>query len=230
MKMKTNDEYQKIFESLYIPQDDENVKQCKYPYPPYWFVSTKGRVYSVVSGKLEKLKAFCSNEKSKNKKVWSYKYTSQKDGKQKNVKLHRLMAEHFIFRSDKDNEKEVHHIERTINFDNDESESCNSIDNLQALPAKNHQELTRYVNRDDEKYRKKMIDKGKDNAIHLTLDPDSADILKERLQNVLNQMLSSDQSCIEPQDCDITAMVKDNHGFGKVLTLTQKNEEKTEEN
>ena len=50
--MKTREDYKQKFDKLmetfnFIPQDGEEIVQCKDPYPPYWFVSNKGYVLSV---------------------------------------------------------------------------------------------------------------------------------------------------------------------------------------
>ena len=41
--MKTREDYKQKFDKLmetfnFIPQDGEEIVQCKDPYPPYWFV------------------------------------------------------------------------------------------------------------------------------------------------------------------------------------------------
>lgn len=62
-KKLTREEYKKRFDELfskfYILQKDEEIVQCNYPQPDYWFISNKGYLFSVEQNELLILNPQC---------------------------------------------------------------------------------------------------------------------------------------------------------------------------
>lgn len=180
---KSREYYQEKFDSLYIPQDDELIIQCHDPYPPFWFISNKGGVYSVAYNRLQRVKAYPTSEGQDKKLVWHYKYIDQ-NGKAKHAKLHQLVAVHFKEDEFDDDPRydgiprEVHHINKTANFSPDETENCNNADNLQILPRNVHKQATTYGNRttEQDKERLKKLEK-RDNPVHIHLQKGGLDVV-----------------------------------------------------
>lgn len=199
---KTREFYQEKFNQLYIPQDDELVTQCHDPYPPFWFISNKGRVYSVAHNGLQIVKAYPTNEGQNKKLIWQYKYIDR-NGKTRHAKQHQLVAEHFKedeFANDPrydDIPREVHHIRKTANFSPDEAESCNNADNLQILPRNVHKQATAYGNRSltqDKERLEKLIKR--DNPVHIHLPKGGLDLVLYYLvaNNLMGPLIIKDDS------------------------------------
>lgn len=203
-KRKTREYYQTKFDSLYIPQDDELVTQCHDPYPGYWFVSNKGRLFSVAHNALKIVRQY--PEISSGTLRWNYKYIDA-NGKAQHIRTHQLIAEHFkddAFRNYTEYEgmpREVHHINKTTNYAPDQAESCNRADNLQILPSTLHKQLTAYSNRtrDQEKLKlQKQVEK--DQPVQVHLPSGGLDVMLEALidnQDIINHsvmMLRNEQT------------------------------------
>lgn len=199
---KSKEFYQEKFNSLYIPQDDELVTQCHDPYPPFWFISNNGRLYSVAHNGLQIVKAYPTNEGQDKKLIWQYKFIDQ-SGKAKHAKLHQLVAEHFKedeFANDSRYDgipREVHHISKTANFSPDEAESCNNADNLQILPRNVHKQATAYGNRtteQDKERLEKLIKR--DNPVHIHLQKGGLDLILYYLvaNNLMGELYIKDDS------------------------------------
>lgn len=201
-KRKTKEFYQEKFDSLYIPQDDELVTQCHDPYPPFWFVNNKGRLYSVAHNGLQIVKAYPTNEGQNKKLIWQYKYIDS-NGKTRHAKQHQLVAEHFKedeFSNDPRYDgipREVHHINKTAHFAPDESEICNNADNLQILPRNVHKQATAYGNRTVEQD-KERLDKliKRDNPVHIHLQKGGLDLVLYYLvvNNLMGELYIKDDS------------------------------------
>ena len=201
-KRKTKEFYQEKFDSLYIPQDDELVTQCHDPYPPFWFVSNKGRVYSVAHNGLQIVKAYPTSEGHNKKLIWQYKYIDS-NGKTRHAKQHQLVAEHFKrdeFANDPRYDgipREVHHINKTANVSPDEGEICNHADNLQILPRNVHKQATAYGNRTVEQD-KERLDKliKRDNPVHIHLQKGGLDLVLYYLvaNNLMGELYIKDDS------------------------------------
>lgn len=63
-KKLAREEYKERFNELfskfyYIPQKDEEIVQCSYPNPDYWFTSNKGYLFSVEQNELLMLNPQC---------------------------------------------------------------------------------------------------------------------------------------------------------------------------
>lgn len=167
--MKTREDYKQKFDNLmetfnFIPQDGEEIVQCKEPYPAYWFVSNKGYVMSVWGHGLKFLSPAIHKTGSKSKKgkkpgrEWNYNYFCERMTK---APLHKIIADHFLINEfTGDCSGDVHHVVKKSSFGDDEWKECNEADNLQRLPAEIHNELTQYSRRTPE-----QIEAGWDNQI-----------------------------------------------------------------
>lgn len=173
-KKLTKKEYQEKFVNLleetnYQLQDGEEIRQCKDPYPAYWFVSNKGYLLSVAGKTIKTVKAnYRTTGKSNKDGVrnggnWYYTYIN-KSGKLKKVTAHTLFAKHFLgYKKNKD--LEVHHIQKSKSFSLDESEECNCVDNLQVLPKDIHKRATYYGSHTQDQIEKERNKK----AINITM-------------------------------------------------------------
>ena len=158
--MKTKEDYKQKFEKLmetfnFIPQDGEEIVQCKEPYPAYWFVSNKGYVMSVWGQGIKYLAPVVHRTGSKNKngqkagREWNYNCLCEK--KKTVVPVHRIIADHFLTSEfDQRDQEEVHHVVKRSSFGDDEWKKCNEAENLQKLPTKIHKELTAYAKKQPE--------------------------------------------------------------------------------
>lgn len=133
-----------------ILMDGEVVKQCHAPYPPYWFVTNKGRVFSVHKKKLQELKIHARKTGHANKSgeragiSWYVIYIDPDNNIQRHADIHRIVAEHFLEDEfpEIEGDRVVHHIKKRSTFREDEASECNCADNLQILPDSIHRALT----------------------------------------------------------------------------------------
>lgn len=155
-------------EYCWIPQSEKGVQeqivQCKPPYPPYWFVSNMGYLFTSYFKKLRIVKPLHRKTGEKNKEGkrtgqdWYY-WNSYGDQKQKKVTMHKLIAEHFCENPYTDEEVELHHIQKKSSFTPDQADLCNRATNLQYLPKDVHKRATAYARMSEEEIDKKMWDK-----------------------------------------------------------------------
>ena len=169
-----NEKFIKQFEKLcYIPQENELIKQCKEPYPSFWFLSNKGYLFSAYYDDLRVLKPNYKTTGIKNKNgdrtggTWEYQYTIQ--GKNnKHIIAYKLMSDTFLeneFDSSLYTEPmEVHHKKKKNLFNSNQSQFCNRADNLQLLPQSVHKELTKYSSKTTDDFDKEVEQKIKKSA------------------------------------------------------------------
>lgn len=126
--------FKKKFVGAIMAQVDsgERVNQCLPPYPPYWFVSEHGKVFSVKGAKLKRLKPF---------KVHTFKNIERFKLRAPygDVFLSRIVADHFcsneFLRFAPDEPVEVHHEEPW-------SENPDRAEVLKRLPRSIHKNVT----------------------------------------------------------------------------------------
>lgn len=201
---KSRKYYAEKFNKLYIPQDDELVMQCHEPYPPFWFISNKGRLFSVAHNALKIVDQY--PEINSGTLRWHYKYIDT-NGKAQHIRTHQLVAEHFKeddfadYTEYEGMPREVHHINKTANYAPDQAESCNKADNLQILPAKLHRQLTAYSNRTREQEAEKLQKQiEKDQPVQVHLPSGGLDVMLGALvnnQDIINHsvmMLRNEQT------------------------------------
>ena len=179
-KKLTKQEYQEKFirllkETNYQLQDGEEIRQCKDPYPAYWFVSNKGYLLSVAGKNIKTVKANYRKTGKSNKDGarpggnWYYEYKTPGGKWNTKVTVHTIIAEHFLgYERNKD--LEVHHIKKSKSFFVEESEKCNCVDNLQVLPKQIHQRATYYGGHTQDQISQEQ-DK---NAINITLSEEQS--------------------------------------------------------
>ena len=156
MNEKTKEFYKKKFDDLrqhtynFIPQEDEIFKQCDgITEPSYWFISNYGRLFSVYY-KNEPLKRISVNytKSGTERKQHDWSYVTQYKGKQREPRLHRLVAKYFLknefdgYAEVEGEPLEVHHILPESTFAEDEPFKANRSDNLQILPKSVHREVS----------------------------------------------------------------------------------------
>lgn len=143
------DKYMDLMDDGFL-MDGEVVKQCHAPYPPYWFVTNKGRVFSVHKKKLQELKIHARKTGHANKSgeragiSWYVIYIDPDNNIQRHADIHRIVAEHFLEDEfpEIEGDRVVHHIKKRSTFREDEASECNCADNLQILPDSIHRALT----------------------------------------------------------------------------------------
>lgn len=152
-KAKTSEQCKKqikdYFEKMnYIPQKDEQIKQCPKPYPHFWFCSNKGYLFTTAKKEVKILPPHLTT--SGRKKIngeraqLEYRYYY---GKNKHVKQQQLIIDTFNVKNEfedvlPDEKAEIHHQVSRKNFTIDEPQKMNRLDNLQVLPTSIHQSLT----------------------------------------------------------------------------------------
>ena len=156
MNEKTKEFYKKKFDDLrqhtynFIPQEDEIFKQCDgITEPSYWFISNHGRLFSVYY-KNEPLKQISVNytKSGTERKQHDWSYVTQYKGKQREPRLHRLVAKYFLknefdgYAEVEGEPLEVHHILPESTFAEDEPFKANRSDNLQILPKSVHRDVS----------------------------------------------------------------------------------------
>lgn len=193
----SREDYKKIFQKLmrksnYVLEEGEEFKQCKEPYPPYWFVSNQGYVLSVYRNKIKRITHSIkrTGKKGKNgerpRRDWFYRYSV--NGKKANVTEHKLVADHFL--EDEftgDTSGEIHHIRPQSSFADNEGMKCNRADNLQKLPPDVHSVVTRLSRKTPEQIEEAWDRKAKkDNAKIIEL---SSEQLTKVAISIANQLL-----------------------------------------
>lgn len=171
----SREDYKKIFQKLmrksnYVLEEGEEFRQCKEPYPPYWFVSNQGYVLSVYRNKIKRITHSIkrTGKKGKNgerpRRDWFYRYSV--NGKKANVTEHKLVADHFLENEfTGDTSGEIHHICPQSSFADNEGMKCNRVDNLQKLPPDVHSVVTRLSRKTPEQIEEAWDRKAKkDNA------------------------------------------------------------------
>lgn len=158
--MKTREDYKQKFEKLmetfnFIPQDGEEIVQCKEPYPAYWFVSNKGYVMSVWGNGIKYIAPRIHKTGRKNKngeragRDWQYNYST--NSKITTISIHKIVADHFCINEfSGDCSGDVHHIIKKNSFADNQWKECNEADNMQKLPPEIHDELTIYAKKQPE--------------------------------------------------------------------------------
>lgn len=136
-KQKFNEQFNKYYQL----EDGEQVQQCKEPYPPYWFISSKGRLFSVARNNIKQLKVNHSWSSTGQRHKWHFNYL--KNGKRKIIEQQRLVAEHFLSKPQTDEKLEIHHKKKIDSFSTDEPYNANNKDNLQYVTKSEHEILTR---------------------------------------------------------------------------------------
>lgn len=195
----------------YVPQfidgELERIAQCRDPYPPYWFISNMGYLFSIADGTL-KIKKPTYEPYLKDRSQWTYDYYG--NGKHIMVRMQFLIAEHFFPEYDRNNKnQEIHHIRKSRLFKKNQPQLCNRVTNLQILDRDMHKKITAYGRRDLDKYKQTIIKKAqKDNAIVLSLPQDT---LMQIAENILHQ---SEGYClmIRTDDGDECKVVNYNKG------------------
>lgn len=176
-KTLTREQYQEKFDEqmerfCYIRQEGEQIVQCKEPYPPFWFVSNKGYLFSAYYRDARILdnnptsNGLKDNDGNYVGRKWHYLYGDNKD-----VTMHKLIAEHFLecdFETDPNEKVEIHHIKKQKSFSDEEGNLCNSADNLQLLPRKIHTMATYYGSKSDQQIDADTMEKAK-NVPHYEL-------------------------------------------------------------
>lgn len=152
----------KYHEYNYIPQEDEIIMQCFEKYPPYWFISNMGYLFSVYFKEIKILEPIPTNTGIKNKDGertgidWFYK-----TGDQTKVPMQRIVAEHFLEYTDEDRENgiELHHIQKRKSFTKNQPQFCNRADNIQPLEKPIHKRATYYGQHTEEEIDRKLQEK-----------------------------------------------------------------------
>lgn len=159
-KKNTREDYKQKFEKLmetfnFIPQDGEEIVQCREPYPAYWFVSNKGYVLSVYGQGIKYIAPSIRKTGRKNKdgerpgRDWNYTYST--NGKWIKISVHKVIADHFCLNEfTGDCSGDTHHIIKKNSFADNQWKECNEAANLQKLPPEIHNELTQYARKQPE--------------------------------------------------------------------------------
>ena len=110
-------------------------------YPPFWFMTSHGRVFSVEEEDKMKQLLPLPNPGCKGKRRWEYQY--YKNGKRKHAFIHQMVAEHCCENPyAKDVKVVVHHITPTNKFSWEDCFLANQACNLQWIPKSPHKEIT----------------------------------------------------------------------------------------
>ena len=170
-RIPTREEYKAKFDKQFenycwIPQSDKGVQeqivQCKPPYPPYWFVSNMGYLFTSYFKKLRIVRPHHRKTGIKNssgeRTGQDWYYWISWGGKRK-VTMHKLIADHFLENEYPDEEVELHHIKKKLSFTPEQPELCNRATNLQYLPKDVHKRATAYARMTEEEIDKKMWEK-----------------------------------------------------------------------
>lgn len=159
--------YQKKFERLnWIPLPNEQIVQANERYPPYWFITSRGRVISLLRDKPKILKPGFNRCGSRNKSGerynpdWTHRfkpflpvYSEEQvnSGKRITVRLGKLVAEHFSRVCDSPEYEgepwDLHHCEAKKNFAPDQGAECNRAENLRWVRKPVHKGITKLQNK-----------------------------------------------------------------------------------
>lgn len=169
----TREEYRKKFELLmskfnYVPQEGEIIVQCHEQYPPYWFLSNKGYLFSAYYNDLKMIEPIFDRTGKVNAagerpgKQWRYSRRKESGSNLQRYNMAQMIAEHFLQSEfDTDEELETHHIKKRTTFQPEEAAQCNRAENLQLLPKSIHKQLTHYASKTSEQLDQEIADKVK---------------------------------------------------------------------
>ena len=113
-------------------EPDEKIKQCKKPYPAYWWITNRGRLFSIWNNRIEQLKPevnYCG--KKRDHLVWRYNYKGNR-----HVPVDKLVFDHFGKSEwdDYDGNLDLHHIFGMKHWNEDDCFEASRIENIQAIP------------------------------------------------------------------------------------------------
>ncbi len=168
-KTLTREEYKEKFKKqmnkfVYIPQAGEVIKQCKFPYPDYWFASNKGYIFTAYYKNVKILSNNPTEQGLKNKsgeragKKWRY-HNPITD---KDVSMWKVIADTFCkneFTGYENEKTHIHHIKKRHTFTTEEGNLCNQSENLQILPESIHKELNHYHSKTSDEIDKEFATK-----------------------------------------------------------------------
>ena len=195
----TREEYRKKFELLmskfnYVPQEGEIIVQCHEQYPPYWFISNKGYLFSAFYNDLKMIEPIFDRTGKANAagerpgKQWRYSRRKESGSNLQRYNMSQMIAEHFLQSEfDTDEDLETHHIKKRTTFQPEEAAKCNRADNLQLLPKSIHRKLTHYASKSSEQLDQEIAEKVKAAGV-----PEYR-LTQEQLQQILFNAL---QSCL----------------------------------
>ena len=196
-KVLTRKEYAEKFNEQmnrfnYIPQAGEQIRQCKTPYPDYWFASDKGYLFTAYYKDVKILNDNPTEQGLKNKsglragKKWRY------SNEGKDVPAWKVIADTFCeneFTGYEDEKNHIHHIQKRQTFTPEEGHLCNRADNLQILPKSIHKELTHYASKTNEEIDEELWQKIKKSGcpVYQFTEEQLEKILINAIQNCLAQ-------------------------------------------
>lgn len=193
----TREEYRVKFEKLmskfnYVPQEDEVIVQCNEQYPPYWFLSNKGYLFSAYYNDLKMIEPIFDRTGKANAagerpgKQWRYSRRKESGSNLQRYNMSQMIAEHFLQSEfDSDEDLETHHIKKRTTFQPEEAAKCNRADNLQLLPKSIHKKLTHYASKTSEQLDQEIADKVK------AAGTPEYQLTQEQLQQILFNALES---------------------------------------
>ena len=136
----------------YIRQPGEEIIQCKESYPPYWFISNKGYLFTAYYKDIKILEPQFDKTGKANKngeragQVWRYGTRINRKKNLDRFDMARMMLDHFGKCEFETDELIVaHHIDKRNNYQPNEAQKCNRVDNLQLLPESVHKQLTNFA-------------------------------------------------------------------------------------
>lgn len=167
---RTKEAWAELFELLWAESDielepDEEIKQCKRPYPKYWFVTSNGRLFSIWNKRIEQLKVdlnMCG--KKRDQLVWRYTYNEKK-----HVPVDKLVFDHFG-KKQWDGKTELHHKIAMKQWSEEDVFEASKIDNIQALPKKIHTFATELDNNTDWEMFMKLLKKTDGDVLEVDLE------------------------------------------------------------
>lgn len=147
-------------------EPDEKITQCKEPYPEYWYVTDRARVFSIWNNKIKQLKPYAdpNTGKKRDQLVWTYHYRNRK------ITSDKICWDHFGEPEwdDWDGKLDLHHIFAMKNFDEGDCFEASRIENIQAIPRDPiHQFATMFDNDKEEKWLDKKYRKLSDKELKL---------------------------------------------------------------
>ena len=161
-----------LFEMLWAESDmtlepDEEIRQCKKPFPKYWFVTSNGRLYSIYYKRLDQLKPEANYSGSKREQlVWRYHYIE--NGNKKHVPVDKIVDYHFNKDewAEYDGQKDLHHIFGMKHWKEDDVFKASKKTNIQKIPRNHiHQFATMFDNDTEEDWLNKNYRKLSDKEL-----------------------------------------------------------------
>ena len=205
-KIYTREQYYDQFCRLmnrlnYIPEEGEVIVQANKNYPQYWFISNKGRVFTVSRNCKNILKPYCGRVgRNRKRKQWTLHRTQKKI-----VPIHRLVLEHFcpdeierIVSQGK--EWDGHHVIPVTRFSKDQPQFANRLSNLQVVEAERHKRANRYQRGDA--YFKELFKKA-ENQI-----PQKSYLINRSIEDICRYMIQS----MDPRDTEAEIVVPNKDG------------------